>query len=171
MLSHNTAASCFSFNCRNEKLSSRCDMPEDDDGQVHVKLIRLQFAAVLRDCNHKATSARLKMLLKLLVKLPSWPADFSAESRVVTLWNKSFHQVSSPSSPASLSLPFPPSLPSPDPAIWGKQMILMRDGSKSPGTERARACVPPLIVRHRPRCPVPDTDTVCCANMMNGALR
>lgn len=63
----------------------------------------------------------------------------------VTLWDVSFHQ-------ASLSL---------WPCHLGKQMILMRDGSLSPGTQRAHTAA---IVLHCPCCPLEVTGAAHYAN-------
>lgn len=145
-------------------------MSEHSDGDVRVKFIRSQHTAVPQDRDHNATSARVKIPPKLLAvtcESCRLAGPSPRQSRELSPRGTSpFIRLPPPSSPA---LPYLlPCLPSPDPAIWGKQMILMRDGSPSPGTERALVCAPPLIVRHRPRCPAPDTDTVCCANTMNG---
>lgn len=70
----------------------------------------------------------------------------ASEGRVsVTLWDVSFHQ-------ASLSL---------WPCHLGKQMILMRDGSLSPGTERAHTAA---IVLHCPGWPLEVADAAHYAN-------
>lgn len=162
-------ASCFSFNRYNEKLSSRCGTPEDDDGESTQNLSGRCSLSCCRIVITKLPVPDLKNLPKLLAVTCESCHLGPRSCQLSPCGTSPFIRLP----PLCTSLPhsFSPSLPNPDPAIWGKQMILMRDGSPSPGTKPAHASATPLIARHRPRCPSPDTDTFCCANTMNGTLR
>lgn len=122
------------------------------------------MASIRRIGDHKAPRARRAIPPKPprhhLRELRSRPRRVLVGVASVTPWNESFHQASSP---------LPRSLPSPALTLPSGETDDTNEGWLPVSWHRASARVHTApIVRHRPRCPARDTDTVYYASTVNG---